>query len=65
MVEDLRERYIQKSEEIERDEELQARRPFLGLEPWQRFVLALLLFLDVAIVGLMALAIAGRLPLPF
>jgi phage terminase large subunit-like protein len=65
MVEDLRERYIQKSEEVELEEVQQAQRPFLGLEPWQRFVLALLLFLDVAVIGLMVLAMAGRLPLPF
>jgi hypothetical protein len=64
MVEDLREKFIQTNEEIEREEELRARRPFLGLEPWQRLVLAVLLFLNVAIVGLMILAISGRLGWP-
>ena len=65
MVEDLREKFIQKSEEIEREEERRAQRPFLGLAPWQRLVLAVLLFLNVAIVGLMVLVISGRLGWPF
>ncbi len=31
-----------------------------GLAPWQRFVLALLLFLDVALLGCMCLVMTGR-----
>ncbi len=65
MVEDLREKFMQKSEEIEREEQARAQRPFLGLEPWQRLVLALLAFLDVAVIGLLLLAMSGRIVLPF
>jgi len=35
------------------------------LEPWQRFVLALMLFLNVALCGCMALTMLGRIGLPF
>lgn len=35
-----------------------------GLAPWQRFVLALLLFLDVALLGCMCLVMTGRV-VPF
>lgn len=34
---------------------------FLGLSPWQRFILALFLFMDIAIVGLLFLAMTGRI----
>lgn len=34
-----------------------------GLLPWQRFVLALLLFLDVTVVGFLFLLILGRFQL--
>lgn len=34
-----------------------------GLLPWQRFVLALLLFLDVTIVGFLLLLVLGRFQL--
>ncbi len=36
-----------------------------GLSPWQRFVLALLLFLNVALLGCMCLVMTGRVvPVP-
>lgn len=35
-----------------------------GLQPWQRFVLALLLFLNVAIIGLLLLTMLGRIAIP-
>lgn len=35
-----------------------------ALAPWQRFVLALLLFLDVALLGCMCLVMTGRV-VPF
>lgn len=35
-----------------------------GLRPWQRFVLALLLFLNVAIIGLLFLTMLGRIVIP-
>ena len=36
----------------------------LGMRPWQRFFLSVLLFLDVAIVGLLFLIILGRIVIP-
>ena len=33
----------------------------LALRPWQRFVLAALLFLDVAVVGFLFLVMLGRM----
>jgi len=36
----------------------------LGLAPWQRFVLSLLLFLNVALLGCMCLVMTGRV-VPF
>ncbi len=63
MVEDLREQVIL-------DEELDAEdgggsRGFLNLKPWQRLILALLLFFDVALCGCMALVMMGRVLPPF
>ena len=36
----------------------------MGLAPWQRFVLSLFLFLDVALMGCMCLLMAGKV-VPF
>lgn len=36
----------------------------LGLLPWQQFFLSMLLFLDVAIVGLLFLVMLGRMVIP-
>lgn len=65
MVEDLREQMIQVNEELEYEEKAYPARFFLNLEPWQRLVLAILLFLDVALCGCMALMMTGRVVLPF
>jgi hypothetical protein len=65
MVEELREQFIQDNEAFEREEQLRAERPFLGLQPWQRLVLALLLFLNIAVCGLLGLTMLGRITLPF
>ena len=65
MVEELREQMIQ-VEDLELEEE--GRRfsiGLLGLGPGQRLILAILLFLDVALCGLMALVMMGRIVLPF
>ncbi len=35
-----------------------------GMLPWQRLVLAVLLFLDVAVVGMMFLIMLGRMVIP-
>ncbi|MBN1875371.1 MAG: hypothetical protein JXA33_14170 [Anaerolineae bacterium] len=37
---------------------------FGGLVAWQRFVLSLFLFLDVAVVGMMFLVMLGRIVIP-
>ena len=34
---------------------------FLGLRPWQRFVLALLLYFNVTLIGLLLLAMGGKI----
>jgi len=65
MVEDLREQAILAEEEFEREEEARRARFFLNLEPRQRLVLAILLFLNVALCGCMALVMTGRVMLPF
>lgn len=60
VVEDLREQIVP-------DEELRARtrrapgRRFLNLKPQQLFVLSVLLFLEVAVCGVMALLFTGRI----
>jgi hypothetical protein len=40
-------------------------RPFLGLTPAQRFVLALMLFLNVTVLGCFALVAFDKIALPF
>lgn len=65
ILDDLREQMALAEEEFEEDEESSLARAFSGLQPWQRFVLAVLLFLDVALCGCMALVMAGRVGLPF
>jgi len=64
-VEDLREQIIQAEEEPGVEEKGPLARSFLNMEPWQRLVLAVLLFLNVALCGCMALVMAGRVALPF
>lgn len=63
-IEDLRE--MVPEEEIEA-EESGIRFPsfLLELESWQRLVLAVLLFLNVALCGCLALVMAGRVMPPF
>lgn len=68
MVEDLREQMIQAEEEEEEDLDVEGKAPltrlFLNLAPWQRLLLAVLLFLNVALCGCMALVMAGRVMFP-
>jgi len=63
MVEDLREQVILE-EELEAEEE-GYNQDFLNLKPWQRLVLAVLLFFDVALCGCMGLVMMGRVLPPF
>jgi hypothetical protein len=60
MVEDLREQMIQDEEAEFEEEDKGLAQVFLGLQPWQRLTLALLLFFDVALCGCMGLVIIGR-----
>ncbi len=62
MVEDLREHMVEEDLEVEEEGLTQE---FLNLKPWQRLVLALLLFFDVALCGCMGLVMMGRVLPPF
>jgi hypothetical protein len=65
MLEDLREQSFDEGfEESSRTSRAGLAGVLLGLAPWQRFVLALFLFLDVALVGCMCLVMTGRV-VPF
>lgn len=65
VMEDLREQMIQAEGTLELEEKPPLIQFFLNLEPWQRLILAVLLFLDVALCGCMGLVMAGRVMLPF
>ena len=60
MVEDLREQVIQDEEAESEEEDEKFTRVFLGLQPRQRLILAVLLFFDVALCGCMGLVMIGR-----
>jgi hypothetical protein len=60
MVEDLREQMIQDEEAGFEEEDEGVAQAFLGLQPRQRLILAVLLFLDVALCGCMGLVMIGR-----
>lgn len=62
MAEDLRQEIIEESDYAEPQGGLVQR--LLDLSPWQRLVLAVLLFLDVALCGLMGLVMIGRIVPP-
>jgi hypothetical protein len=66
-LDDLREQMIQAEEEFEAEERQKTSlaRSFQNLAPAQRLVLAILLFLNVAVCGCMGLVMAGRIVLPF
>jgi hypothetical protein len=63
-VEDLREQMIQAEEGLDVEGTAPVTQLFLNLEPWQRLLLAVLLFLNVALCGCMALVMAGRVAFP-
>ncbi|HIE39484.1 MAG TPA: hypothetical protein EYH30_07380 [Anaerolineales bacterium] len=65
MLDDLREQALEADLEEVRAPPREGLAGMLqGLAPWQRFVLALLLFLDVALLGCMCLVMTGRV-VPF
>ncbi len=54
--------FLEMVEEMPEEKPLQRPAPsMMALRPWQRFVLALLLFLDVAFIGLLVLVMLGRM----
>ena len=68
MVEELREQIVDEGEDLEYVEENPLKRAlslFKDLVPWQRLVLALLVFLNVALCGCMLLVMTGRIFPPF
>jgi len=64
VLDGLREQMALAEEEFGQEEESPLARAFSVLQPQQRLVLAVLLFLDVALCGCMALVMAGRV-MPF
>jgi len=65
MLDDLREQALETDlDELEEPPQGELARTLRGLAPWQRFTLALLLFLDVALLGCMCLVMTGRV-VPF
>ena len=68
MLDDLREQMMLAEEEYEPEPKTSFAQRFqtvLDLEPSQRLLLAVLLFLNVTVCGCMALIMAGRVTLPF
>lgn len=74
MVEELREQIGEPEQALDYEErpqivqllmEQQFVRFLMRLQPWQRFVLAFALFMDVALCGCMALLITQKIWLPF
>ena len=67
MLDSLREQMIQASVEEEEFEQIQGQSPLqslLSLKPPQRLLLAILMFLNVAVCGCMILIMAGRVEIP-
>ena len=67
MFDNLRQQSLQNTEEAPATRTLVARpkgKPFLGLTPPQRFVLALMLFLNVSVLGCFALLAFEKIVLP-
>jgi hypothetical protein len=65
MLEGLREQMILAEEEDEVGQRASPLQPVLEMRPAQRLVLAVLLFLNVALCGCMGLVMMGRVELPF
>lgn len=68
MVEELREQIVEEGEVLEYVEEKPLQRfltLFKDLVSWQKLVLALLVFVNVALCGCMLLVMAGRIFPPF
>ena len=65
MLDDLREQMMMAEDELVYEEKTSFVQPLLSLKPPQRLLLAILLFLNVAVCGCMALVMMGRVVPPF
>ena len=68
VLDDLREQMLQAEDDLEFAEErtpFAFAEPIMELKPAQRLILSILLFLNVALCGCMALIMVGRVELPF
>ncbi|MGC9396401.1 MAG: hypothetical protein ACP5J4_16270 [Anaerolineae bacterium] len=66
LMADLRSQVAAEEEPTPAPSTRQARSRYVfGLLPWQVFFLAVLMFLDVAVIGLLFLVMLGRVVLPF
>ena len=68
MFDNLRQQSLQSAEEAPTARTLVSTpkgKPFLGLTPPQRFILALMLFLNVTVLGCFALIAFEKIALPF
>jgi hypothetical protein len=76
LMDDLRGQFVGDEDVVEVEDERRERRGLnlnvslqqlnlgLGLLPWQQFVLSLLLFLDIAVIGVLFLVMLGRVVIP-
>ena len=64
-LDDLRDQILQADDGFDEVEQPSRANFLTTLEPWQRLVISLMLFLDVALCGCMALVATGRMRLPF
>lgn len=65
LLEDLREQMILEDDVFEAEQRTSSIQSITGLQPAQRLLLAVLLFMNVAVCGCMILIMAGRVELPF
>jgi hypothetical protein len=65
MFDNLRQQSLENVEETPTVTPTSESKPFLGLTPVQRFVLALMLFLNVTVLGCFALIAFEKIVLPF
>ena len=68
VLDDLREQMLQAEEDLEYEDERTSfafTQSIMELKPAQRLLLSILLFLNVALCGCMALIMVGRVELPF
>ncbi|MCP4536329.1 MAG: hypothetical protein GY832_04210 [Chloroflexi bacterium] len=65
LLDGLREQMILEDDVFEEEQKTPSALSFAGLQPTQRLLLAVLLFMNVAVCGCLILIMAGRVELPF